>query len=203
MRLIDEFKRAKSVLDHSGVVAFPTETVMGLGVYFDDFEAYQYLNKIKNRPEDKPYTLMLYKKTDINSYAFVDKKAQMIIDAFMPGSITILLRARDVVPGYVTHNSGVIGIRIPDLPDLLSFLEYCKKPLLVPSANKSGQKPALTSFEVKSVFNNEVGYIFEGGSLKGTPSTIIDLTGEEVKILREGPISLKDINNVLNGGHKQ
>lgn len=203
MRLIDEFKRAKSVLDHSGVVAFPTETVMGLGIYFDDFEAYQYLNKIKNRPEDKPYTLMLYNKADINSYAFVDKKAQMVIDAFMPGSITILLRARDVVPGYVTHNSGVVGIRIPDLPDLLSFLEYCKKPLLVPSANKSGQKPALTSSEVKSVFNNEVGYIFEGGTLKGTPSTIIDLTGEEVKILREGPISLKDINNVLNGGHKQ
>ena len=71
------------------------------------------------------------------------------------------------------------------------------KPLLVPSANKSGQKPALTSIEVKEIFGNELGYVLEGKSEGGVPSTIVDLTKEEVRIIREGPISLKDILSVL------
>ena len=200
MHSINDFDYAKSVLDNSGVVAFPTETVMGLGVYFDDYAAYQYLNKIKNRPEDKPYTLMLGSKEDIDKYAFVSKKAQMIIDAFMPGAITLLLKSKENIPGYVTHNTGVIGLRVPDMRVILEFINYCGKPLLVPSANKSGDKPALNSDEAKKIFGNEVGYIFEGSCPGGKPSTIVDLTGEEVKILREGPISLKDINRVLKGG---
>ena len=115
MRSINDFDYAKSVLDNSGVIAFPTETVMGLGVYFDDYVAYQSLNKIKNRPEDKPYTLMLGSKNDIDNYAFVSKEAQMIIDAFIPGSITLLLKSKENIPGYVTHNTGVIGVRVPDM----------------------------------------------------------------------------------------
>ncbi len=200
MRSINDFDYAKSVLDNSGVIAFPTETVMGLGVYFDDYVAYQYLNKIKNRPEDKPYTLMLGSKNDIDNYAFVSKEAQMIIDAFIPGSITLLLKSKENIPGYVTHNTGVIGVRVPDMREILDFINYCDKPLLVPSANKSGDKPALNSDEVKKIFGNEVGYVFEGSCPGGRPSTIVDLTGEEVKILREGPISLEDISRLLKGG---
>lgn len=197
MRLPNEFELAKKALEASKVIAFPTETVMGLGVFYDDYRAYQLLNKIKGRPEDKPYTLMLGDKREISKYAYVSNRDQKIIDAFMPGAITVLLKSKDNVPSYVTHGTGVIGIRVPDLELVQELIRYCKKPLLVPSANKSGEKPALTSLEVKEIFKDELGLILDGEAKGGTPSTIVDLTGEQVKILREGPISLSDINKVL------
>lgn len=192
-----EYLLAKYVLDNSHVIAFPTETVMGLGVYYNDFNAYQLLNKIKCRPEDKPYTMMLCSKDEIEKYAYVDERAKKVIDAFMPGEITVLLRSKDTVPGYVTHNSGVIGVRIPNLANLLDFLRFIDTPLLVPSANKSGEKPAMNSDEVKRIFNKEVGYVFEGEAKGGVPSTLVDLTQKEVKIYRGGNISLSDILKVI------
>ena len=197
MHLIKEFELAKKSLDDSKVISFPTETVMGLGVYYDDFEAYQLLNKIKGRPEDKPYTLMLGSTSNIEQYAYLSSRDRKIIDAFMPGAITVLLKSKDSVPTYVTHNTGVIGIRVPDIKLVQDLINFVNKPLLVPSANKSGKKPALTSVEVKEIFGNELGYILDGKSKGGVPSTIIDLTKEEVRIIREGPISLEDILNVL------
>ena len=196
----NDFGLAKMILDDSGVVAFPTETVMGLGIYFDDPKAYDYLNKIKNRPNDKPYSMMLGDVKHISKYAFVTPDAQKIINAFMPGPITLLLKAKDNIPTYVTHNTGIIGIRVPAMREILHFIKYCERPLLVPSANKSGEKPAMNSEEVKDIFQSEVGYIFKGACPGGIPSTIVDLTGEQVKILREGPISLEDIKQVLYGG---
>lgn len=192
-----EYLLAKHALDNSHVIAFPTETVMGLGVYYNDFAAYQLLNKIKCRPEDKPYTMMLFSKDEIEKYAYLDERAKKVIDAFMPGEITVLLRSKDTVPGYVTHNSGVIGVRVPNLANLLDFLRFIDTPLLVPSANKSGEKPAMNSDEVKKIFDNEVGYVFEGSAKGGIPSTLVDLTQKEVKIYREGNISLSDILKVI------
>ena len=192
-----DYLLAKQALDNSRVIAFPTETVMGLGVYYNDFDAYNLLNKIKCRPEDKPYTMMLFSKDEIDKYAYVDERAKKVIDAFMPGEITILLRSKDSVPGYVTHNSGVIGLRVPNLANLLGFLRFIDTPLLVPSANRSGESPALTDKEVKSIFLNEVGYIFEGKSGCGVPSTLVDLSNKEVKIYREGNIKAKDIFECL------
>ena len=199
MRLTNEYSLAKKALDNSQVIAFPTETVMGLGVYYDDFNAYQLLNKVKNRPEDKPYTLMLGKKEDISKFAFVSDRDQLVIDSFVPGPVTLLLKAKDNIPGYVTHNTGIIGVRVPDMKEVQDLIIYCGKPLLVPSANKSGDKPSLTSLEVKKIFGDELGYVLEMDSLCQKPSTIIDLTTEPVKILREGPVSLEDINKVLKG----
>ena len=199
MRSIKEFEIAKSKLDQSQVIAFPTETIMGLGVYFDDHKAYELLNQIKRRPEDKPYTLMLGDIKDIEKYAFINDRDRKIINAFMPGPVTLLLNSKNV-PDYVTHNTGVIGVRVPDMPLVQKLINYLGKPLLVPSANKSGENPALTSKEVRQIFGSELGYIFEEDSLGKKPSTIIDLTKEQVKILREGPISFEDIKQALYGG---
>lgn len=196
--LRNEFVAVKKVLDDSGIVAFPTETVMGLGVFYDDYKAYQFLNSVKRRPEEKPYTLMVSDVSEISKYAFVDERAKRIIDAFMPGEITILLKSKDNVPGYVTHNTGVIGIRVPNLPELLEFLSFIKKPLLVPSANRSGEAPLKSSDEVEKGFSKEeVGYVFKGKAIGGVPSTLVDLTGKEIKIYREGNIKLSDIIKVL------
>ncbi len=194
-----EIELIKKALENHGVIAFPTETVMGLGVFYDDFEGYNKLNKVKNRPEDKPYTMMLGETKNIAKYAYVDDRASKIIEAFMPGSITVLLKAKDNVPGYVTHNTGIIGIRVPSLEDIQDMLNKVGKPLLVPSANKSGEKPAFNSEEVKNIFKDELDYIVEGKCVGGVPSTLVDLTNDNIKILREGPISLDMILNALGG----
>lgn len=190
-------KALQSLINHQ-VIAFPTETVYGLGVFYDDEKAYQLLNDIKRRKEDKPYTMMLDSTNKISDYAFLDSKYLPIINKYMPGSLTILLRSKDCVPGYVTHNSGVIGIRIPSNKEALELLKYVKKPLLVPSANRRDEKPALNDQEVKAIFGDEIKVVIKGKAIGGLPSTIIDLTGEQIKIVREGPISLNELNSLIN-----
>ena len=146
------FKGAMKALDNHGVVAFPTETVMGLGVYFDDEIAYAKLNKVKNRKPDKPYTLMLYNPYVISFYAEVDQRVTKLIEKFMPGPLTLLLKVKKgKVPDWVTHGTGVLGIRSPSNKKALDFLYHLEKPLLVPSANKADQPPCLSSRDVKTI----------------------------------------------------
>ena len=191
------FEQAKSALNDHQVIAFPTETVFGLGVYYDDEEAYHLLNQIKRRREDKPYTLMLSDIKDINKYAYIEDNVLKALSNFIPGPITLLLKCKENVPNYVTHNTGVIGVRVPENKEALELLRYLGKPLLVPSANRADQKPAMNDQEVKAIFNDEVKVIIPGRSIGGLPSTIIDLTGEEIKLIRLGPISLEDIKQAL------
>ena len=107
----------------------------------------------------------------------------------MPGSLTVLVRSKENVPGYVTHNTGIIGIRIPENKEALDLLKFIKKPLLVPSANRADQKPALTDDEVKAIFQDEIKVVVPGKTCQGQPSTIVDLTGGEIKLIRKGPLS--------------
>lgn len=192
-----ELREAKKALDNSQVISFPTETVMGFGAYYDDYEAYSLLNTIKGRPENKPYTLMVADIMDIDNFAILSLRDRMIVNKFMPGPITVLVRAKDNLPGYVTHNSGIIGIRISDMEDIRSLIRFVGKPLLVPSANRSGEPPILTAADVKKEFGDQIPFIYNKNALGKLPSTIIDLTGENVKIVREGPIALDAIERSL------
>ena len=191
------FNKALEALNNHQVIAFPTETVFGLGVFYDDEKAYNLLNQVKNRREDKPYTMMLSDVKEISNYAFIKDKYLPIINKYMPGSLTILVNAKSCVPAYVTHNTGVIGIRIPSNKEALDLLKFVKKPLLVPSANKADQKPALSADEVKAIFNDEIAVIISGEISSGEPSTIIDITGDEIKLIRKGPIPLEELNRLL------
>ena len=186
-------------LNNHGVIAFPTETVMGLGVYFDDKIAFEKLNKVKGRPEKKPYTLMLAKKENIRDFAYLNDRDIAIIDRFMPGPITLLLRAKSGLPNWVDLNTGIIGIRVPGYRQTIDILKAAQKPLLVPSANKSGEKPANTFKEVQYIFDKEIDYVVEADAGLQKPSTIVDLTGKDIKIIREGPITLDDIIDSLGG----
>ena len=198
-RINQEAALASSALREGGVVAFPTETVMGLGVVFNNREAYDKLNKVKERPEDKPYTMMVANVEDIAKYAIIDDATQRVIDAFMPGSITILVNVKkNSVPSYVTHNTDVIGIRIPTNIEARVLLEMVNIPLLVPSANKSGSKPALNSDEVKEIFGSELDFAMSGKAYGEVPSTIVDLTKETPRVVRPGPISEEEILKVWN-----
>ena len=191
------YKEALEALNNHQVIAFPTETVFGLGVFYDDYQAYELLNKIKRRKEDKPYTMMLSKAEDIFKYADVDDRYLKLVKKYMPGSLTILVKSKDSVPSYVTHNTGIIGIRIPSNKEALELLEYVKKPLLVPSANRADEKPALSEEQVKNIFKDEIKVVVPGQINSGEPSTIIDITGLEIKLIRKGPIPLEELNRLI------
>lgn len=198
MDLKEEVNLAKEALYNHKVVAFPTETVMGLGVLFNDYQAYQELNRVKRRPEDKPYTLMVKSVDDLSKYGVIDEVTQRVINSFMPGSITILVPVKEgAVPEYVTHSTNAIGMRVPTNKESLALLKEVELPLLVPSANRSGEAPALDSDEVKKIFGSELGFVVSGKAQKERPSTIVDLTKRPIKVVREGPISEQDIINAI------
>lgn len=192
---LKQIYEAKDALLKGGVIAIPTETVYGLAILYNNIDAYNKLNKIKRRPEDKPYTMMVKSVEDIEKYAYVNEDILRIAKAFLPGSLTLLLKAKEDVPTHVTHGSGIIGIRIPDQRVTLGLLEIVDIPLLVPSANRSGEYPCRDSNEVALTFPNELDYIITGASKLGQASTIVDLSGDDIKIIREGPITYKDITN--------
>ena len=191
------YQEALEALNNHQIIAFPTETVFGLGVFYDDQDAYELLNQVKRRKEDKPYTMMLSKVEDIDKYALLDNKYKSIIEKYMPGSLTILVRSKENVPGYVTHDTGIIGIRIPSNKEALELLNYVKKPLLVPSANRADQPPACASEEVVAIFGDEIKVVVPGQIQSGEPSTIVDLTGSEIKLVRKGPIPFEELNQLI------
>lgn len=193
---VDEItsKAAESLKNH-GVIAFPTETVMGLGVCYDDENAFNKLNKVKGRPEGKPYSLMLGNTKDIEKYAFVSENERKVINKFLPGPLTILLKKKEL-PHWVTLGSEYVGIRVPDLPIINETLNKLGKPILAPSANRSGEKPALTSKEVEEIFGNELDYIVPGEASNGLPSTIV-IVDNGVKVVRQGTITQEEIMEAI------
>lgn len=188
--------KAAEVLNSGGIIAFPTETVFGLGIVFDNESTYERLNKIKNRSDEKPYTLMLADPSEIEKYAIIDEKAKKLIDAFMPGPITLLMQTKRSVPLWVTHGSEKIGIRISSDEQIRALIRLTGKPLLVPSANKANMRPALDSATAKNIFGSEVNFYIEGISGSKKPSTIVDIC-DTIKVIREGEISPEAINKIL------
>jgi len=185
---------AAKILRRGGIVAFPTETVYGLGVVYDDKAAYDRLVAIKRRKPDKPFTLMCAGVAEIGQYAEVSAKAQAIIDRFLPGPLTIVLPAIKKIPPWVDLGTGAVGIRVSNLQALQELLVKVGKPLLVPSANRSDEKPALSGEETLNLFGGEIEGVIMGMVGGGQPSTVIEITRtDEIVLRRPGPITLEKI----------
>ena len=192
----NQLNEAASILKDGGLIAFPTETVFGFGVIYDNKDSYNRLIKVKRRPPEKPFTLMLSDLDQINDFAFVDERAKKLIIKFMPGQFTIILKAKDTLPDYCVSKEGNVGIRIPDSNLIRELIRKVSKPLLVPSANKSGEKPLTNSNDVVSIFADEIDAVISGKSISNIPSTIV-MVGEDVKIIREGQIKNEDVLKAL------
>lgn len=183
------------IAQEGGLIAFPTETVYGFGVIYNNKEAYERLIEVKRRPPEKPFTMMLGNKDDIAKYAYVDERAKVIIDKFVPGEITLILKAKEDLPSYVISKEGMVGIRVPDDKFVLEMITKIGAPLLVPSANRNGEKPLNKGEEVALMFENEIDAVVMGESTSTIPSTIV-LIDENVSIIREGRLA-KDIKEVI------
>ena len=192
----NQLDEAASILKEGGLIAFPTETVFGFGVIFDNKASYNRLISVKRRPPEKPFTLMLSDVEQIEQYAYVDDRANKLIKKYMPGQFTIIMKAKEKLPPYCVSKEGNVGIRISSDDMVRNLIRKVGKPLLVPSANKSGEPPLTKSKDVISIFDKEIDGIIIGESTSNVPSTIV-LIDKDVHILREGLISKEDIFKTL------
>ena len=134
---IKEWNRICTDLLNCQVVGFPTETVYGLGIIADSQKAFDALVSLKQRPITKPMTVMVKDVDEIEKYAFVNEKQKNVMQQFMPGPITIILKAKPNLPFTMTLGQSTIGFRIPNHELTLKILKQVRKPLLVTSANLS------------------------------------------------------------------
>ncbi|MCR5332738.1 MAG: threonylcarbamoyl-AMP synthase [Bacilli bacterium] len=194
---IDQLSQAANILRNGGLIAFPTETVFGLGVIYDNKESYDRLIDVKRRPPEKPFTLMCSSSSDIEKYAYLNDKAKKLIAAFVPGEFTIILKAKENLPSWCVSKEGMVGIRVPNDINIQKLISLVKKPLLVPSANKSGEPPLTKDKDVLNTFSNEIDGIILGESKSNVPSTIVIVNDDDVSIVRLGKISKEDIEKTL------
>lgn len=178
------------------VVGFPTETVYGLAVVYDNLNSFEKLQQVKKRAFDKPITTMVSSIEKIESLAIINDKIKKIIKKYMPGSITIVLKAKEGLPYQVCLNHQTIGIRIPANKTALDILKKVDKPLLVTSANVSTQKALKNAEDVYELFKNKIGALIYEDSDDSLASTVVDLSDDEPKLLRQGPISFEEILKV-------
>ena len=183
------------LLNHDEVVAFPTETVFGLGVKFSHLEALEKIYEIKHISHSKAISLMIYDPKDIEKYAYVNENAQKLIDHFMPGMITLVLKKKSILSDDFTAGYDTIGIRIPDDPFVLKLLKEVG-PMLVTSANISGQETLLNDQEVYKQFEGKIKMIVKGECKSTLASTVVKVD-EDVTILRQGCIQEEEIREVL------
>lgn len=198
MKILDFYDReAPRLLKEGRIIAFPTETVFGLGVRFDDPAAYAELVRVKRRPPDKPFTLMGGDNIDIARYGVVTPAVARVLKAFWPGPLTVLLSPQPGLPEHVTLESGKIGIRVSGDKRVRDLIDETGVPLLVPSANRSGEEPARSEAQVAKIFGEEVAACIRGVCAETKPSTIVDLSSEgQVVLIRAGEISLTDIKEI-------
>ncbi|MDE6953308.1 MAG: threonylcarbamoyl-AMP synthase [Erysipelotrichales bacterium] len=192
----EDIEEIIQAINNEKVVSFPTETVFGLGVKFNSKKALDKLMEAKNRDYSKAITLMVRYVEDIENFAYVSHEAKKIMNTFMPGMLTIVLKKKEIVDDVMTNGKDTIGIRIPDHEYVLSLLENVG-PMLVTSANLSNHPNTTTVEEVLNQLDGRIDYVVEGETSDNIASTVIDMSGCDIKILREGKITRKDIEEVL------
>ena len=194
IRFIEE---AGKVIRNGGTVAFPTETVYGLGANALDDEAVKKIFIAKGRPQDNPLIIHVSTKEISGLVKDVPEVAQKIIDKFWPGPLTVILEKNDIIPNVTSANLNTIGIRMPNSEIALKLIELAERPIAAPSANISG-RPSPTEVErCVEDLNGRVDYIIGGESSDiGVESTIVDCTVNPPLVLRPGGITLEMLKEI-------
>jgi len=192
-----DIEEVKNILENRGVGIIPTDTVYGLCVNALDKDLIRKIYKIKKRDFDKPLVLFVKNKEEINKFAFVDKISEKLIDKFMPGEITIVLKKKETCPDVSLKKFETVGFRIPNNDFVLNLLNKIDFPLATTSANISKQKTPKDLDGLKKIFNGIVDFMVDGGELGETPSTVIEVIDGKVNILREGKIKKEEIFKII------
>ena len=195
----EELKIPAKIIKEGGIVIFPTETVYGIGTNGLNKEAIKKLYELKQRPLNKPISLLVNNIEMVNQVAKnISKLEYKIMQNFFPGPLTIILEKKDIVPDILTANTNTVGIRMPSGEIARKLIEYAGVPIATPSANISGKPSGTNIKDIQKDFEGKVDYFIDNGESKlGIPSTIVRVINNEVHILRQGSISKEEINNIV------
>lgn len=189
-----------NVLSKGGILLYPTDTLYGLGVDALNSEAVDRLFLLKGRPRNRPVAVMVQDLRMANDYVVVTERAHRLAECFLPGPLTIILEARQNMPHAVLCGGNSLAIRIPKHPFCEQLSAAFPHPITSTSANVSDQTPASDVDGILAQFGSKAGnidLIIDEGVVPGTPSTIVDISTHEIKIVREGAIPSKQIIDLL------
>ena len=196
---IDAIRFAANVIRKGGLVAFPTETVYGLGANALDSEAVTSIFKAKERPADNPVIVHIASKKDLYRLAkIIPSKAGKLAAKFWPGPLTLVLKRSDAVPDVTVAGLDTVGIRMPSNKIALALIHASGVPVAAPSANRAGKPSPTTAKHVIDDLAGRIDVVLDGGSTQvGVESTVIDLTARVPQILRPGGTSFEELKAVL------
>lgn len=195
---LQSLEEAKRLLQSGGLVAFPTETVYGLGANAFSDEAVKNIYKVKGRPSDNPLICHVHKDYDITKLVEITNDyAKKIADAFLPGPLTMVYKSKGVTTKFMSCGLDTLAIRIPKSEEAQEFLRFVDLPIAAPSANISKHVSPVTAEHVFDDFNGKIPLILDGGRCEGgIESTVLDVTGDKPVILRKGLVTAEMIAKV-------
>ena len=190
--------QAARLLADGELVAFPTETVYGLGAHAMDHDAVLGIFSAKGRPADNPLIVHIHDRTQLAGICEVNATALRLMDAFWPGPLTIILPRKEAVPNAVTAGLDTVAVRMPSHPVALALLKACNLPVAAPSANRSGKPSPTSAQHVFTDMDGRIPLIIDGGeSDVGLESTVISLAGDKPCILRPGGVTKAMLEEVI------
>lgn len=193
----DAISHALKILNRGGLVAFPTDTVYGVGALAFNAPAVESIYAAKDRPVEKAIPILIGNPEDLDKVtADIPPIAAKLAARFWPGPLTLVVPKHPDLPDVVS-TAPTVGVRVPDHPVARALL-HAAGPMAVTSANISGEASPRTAGEVSRQLSGRIPLILDGGETPGgIPSTVVNCLGTEPVILREGPVTLKDIQFVL------
>jgi len=190
-----EIEKGASILKKGGVIAFPTDTVYGLGADAFNSIAVERIYEIKDRSKSHRFPLLIADVKQLTALAEpIPELGWFLANRFWPGGVTLVLSKKDSMPAYLASGS-TIAVRVPNHPACLILLEHLARPLIGTSANISGQPPALTADQVRQQLGEKIDLIIDGGKCPGgKESTVLDITREPPVVLRQGIVTSLEID---------
>lgn len=192
--MIEEFEE---ILHNGGALVLPTETVYGIFTKALDETAVNHVYQLKKRPRDKAMNLNVADYQTILEFSKEQPRyLKDLFEAFLPGPLTIILKANDKVPAWINSGKSTVGFRLPNHP-LTADLIKKTGPLIGPSANISGNESGKEYASIMAAFDHEVAGYEDDQAITGQDSTIVDLSGEKAKILRQGALTVDELKKVV------
>ncbi len=193
-----QIEKGIHLLKKGGLVAFPTDTVYGLGACFNNLAAVERIYRLKQRRRNMGLPLLVADAAQMEEVAAaISPAAWLLLRRFLPGALTLVLPRAESVPDIVTGGGGTVAVRIPNHPVPLALIRGVGMPIIGTSANISGRPSPLAADEVLSQFGSKLELVIDGGRCPvGRESTIVDVTGDVPRLLRQGAISRQELEQV-------
>jgi L-threonylcarbamoyladenylate synthase len=195
--------QAGEIVRRGGIIAFRTDTFYGLGADPLNPDAVRNIRQLKGREEVKPILVLISDFNELDRFVDYSESYKTIANGHWPGPLTLIGAARPELPVELTAGTNSIGVRLPDDENVRALLRVCGGALTATSANTSGSRPARSAQEVLTYFPSGIDLIIDGGEVSATqPSTVVDLSGERPRLIREGAVARGELEKILNDGAK-